>query len=82
MQRHQHRRPHRLEAELLLAPPLQADAAAGQAQRHERSIEGRVIGPVVAVAAGALQMLAGDGVDRQAERRGEVLAQRMHALAM
>ena len=53
MQGHQHGRPDRLEAELLLAPPLQADAAAGQAHRDQRRVERRIVGAVVAVAAGA-----------------------------
>ena len=82
MQGDQHGRPDRLEAELLLAPPLQADAVAGQLHGDQRRIERRIVGAVVAIAAGAMQMTRGDRLDRQAERRREVLAQRMHALAV
>ena len=74
--------PDRLEAELLLAPPLQADALAGQAPRDQRRVERRIVGAVMAVAAGAVQVPRGDGFGGQAEHRRQVLAQRMHALAM
>ena len=82
MQGHQHGRPDRLEAELLLAAPLQADALAGQAPGDQRRVERGIVGAVVAVAAGAVQMPRGDGLDWQAEHRRQVLAQRMHALAV
>ena len=69
MQGHQHGRADRLEAELLLAAPLQADPAAGNAHGDQRGVEGGIVGAVVAVAAGAMQVLRGDRLDRQAEHR-------------
>ena len=82
MQGHQHGRAHRLEAELLLAPPLQADPAARDVACHQGCIERGIVGTVVAVAAGTLQVLTGYGLEGQAEHGREVLAQRMHALAV
>ena len=57
-------------------------APAGQAQGDQRRVERGIVGAVVAVAAGAVQVPRGDGLDRQAEHRRQVLAQRMHALAV
>ena len=50
----------RLEAELLLAPPLHADAMIGDFARDHRRIHRDVVGAVMAVAAGAMRMPHGD----------------------
>ena len=82
MQGHQHGGADRLEAELFLAAPLQSDPAIRNAHGDQGRVEGRIVGAVVAIAARAMQVLRRDRLDRQAEHRSEVLAQRMHALAV
>ena len=44
----------RFEGELFLAPPLHADAMTRDLHRDDRSVQSRVVGAVVAIAAGAV----------------------------
>ncbi len=72
----------RFEAELLLAPPLDADALTGHLHRDHRGVEGGIIGAVMAVAAGAMRVTDGDLVALQAQNVGDAVAQRIDALGV
>ena len=53
---HGHGRAERLPGMFLLARPVNADGATGKGARDQRCIGRRVVGPIVAVAAGTLDM--------------------------
>ena len=79
---HDHRRAHRLKAELLLAPPAHPDRLPRPAQRDNGGVGRRVVGPVMPVAARSLHMLHRDRGRIELQGAGERGAQRVDPLAM
>ncbi len=75
------RRADRFEAKLLLTPPLYTDAMTRDLHR-DRSIQSRVIGAVVAIAARAVGVPNSDLVALHAENVGNTVAQRVNALGV
>ena len=64
-----HGRAHRRPGKLVLARPLHAHRAPAGGARQQHRIEGHVVGAVVAVAAGALDVLDDDVLLRQRQRQ-------------
>jgi hypothetical protein len=75
-------RADRFEAELFLAPPLHADAMTRDLHRDNRSIQSRIIGTVVAIAARTVGVPHCDLLALQAQNVGNTVAQRVDALGM
>ena len=75
-----HRRAEGRGRELVRAGPLGANPCAGAGVGDEGGVGGRVVGAVVAVAAGAVTMADGDGFGIEAEGAGECAAQQAHPL--
>ena len=73
---------HRLVGELFFAPPLQADGFARHTKCHDGGICRCVIRAVVAVAAGALTVMAHHLLRIEVQHLGDVPAQGVHALAV
>ncbi len=80
--RHHLRGADRLEGELLLAPPLDTDAMIRDFLRDQRGIQRHIVGAVMAVAAGALDMPHADRLRSAAQHVGQRDAQRIHGLRM
>ena len=72
----------RLEAELLLASPLHADALARLLHRDHRGVQGGIVGAVMAVAAGAVRVTDRHLVPLQAQDVRQAVAQRVDALGV
>ncbi len=68
--------------ELVRARPLDAHGATNRSARQQHGIEAHVVGPVVAVAAGALHVLDDDAVGRHRQGERKILAQVVDALAV
>ena len=76
------RRAHGRPGQLVLARPLQAHRTARGRAREQGSLQGHVVGAVLAVAAGALGVLHHDAFGRQREHERQVGAQVVYALAV
>jgi hypothetical protein len=66
---------------LVAAAPLQVHRAPRQGTRDQRHIEGRIVGAVVPVAAGAHHVHHPQPIDGHAQRLREGLPQHRHARA-
>ena len=77
-----HRGAEGLEAELLLAAPLHADAMVRYLHRDHRRIHRDIVGAVVPIAAGAVPMAHGDRVLRNTQHIRQRSAQRIDALGV
>ena len=77
-----HRRPERLPAVLLFAHPLHAHRHAGQFPRNQGSIGRGIVGAVVAVTAGTLDMDQVDARRRHAKHFGDARPVRINTLGM
>ena len=77
-----HRRPQRLPAVLLVAHPLHAHRLARHGAGDQRGVGRGVVGAVMAVAAGALDMDAAHLRVRHAQHLGDGVAVGEHALGM
>ena len=77
-----HRRSKRRMRHLVGARPLHAHRPAAGGLRQQHSVERDIVGGVVAVAAGAFEMLDRDVLRRQFQDQREIVAQEIDALAV
>ena len=77
-----HGRAERFPGELVGAAPLHPHMAALRVRCEQRGIHRRVVGRIVAVAAGPLHVVDHDRLGRQIQRHGDGVAQGEHALAV
>ena len=78
----EHGRAERLPGQLVGAAPERPYVPAGNPHRQQRGVHGNVVCGIVAVAAGALDVLHDDGIGRQFQGRRNGTAQREHTLAV
>ena len=70
-----------LERVFVLAPPLHANLASGQLSRNQGRVQRGIVGPVVPITSGAVDVGDGDVFGRHVEYAGKDSAQGLYALA-